>query len=187
MALTYFKRYRMEINLHEGLFDRRPPAEGFRLVAWSDKILREHATVKYESFHNEIDANVFPCLGDRNGCAQLMRDISNRSNFVPEATWLATYQDEFMSKPVSVGTVQGLRTDGFEGGIQNLGVIPKFRGHGVGSQLLFKALEGFYLTGCQIVHLEVTVQNTAAVRLYERLGFRRVETVFKVADVAMAN
>jgi ribosomal protein S18 acetylase RimI-like enzyme len=33
------------------------------------------------------------------------------------------------------------------------------------------------------VQLEVTVQNTGAVRLYERLGFKRVETLFKIAEV----
>ena len=187
MALTYFKRYRMEIVLHDGLFDGRSVPAGFRLLKWSDELIREHAQVKWESFQNEIDANVFPCLGNSAGCTQLMRDIAYRSNFVPEATWLATYQDEKMLHPFAVGTVQGLRTEAYEGGIQNLGVVPSFRGMGIGSVLLFKALEGFYSVGCHTVHLEVTVQNTAAVRLYERLGFRRVETVFKVADVMMAN
>lgn len=113
-----------------------------------------------------------------------MRDIAFRSNFVPEATWLVIDDTDGLSLPVA--TVQGLRAETFQGAIQNLGVIPSHRGKGLGSALLFKALEGFAFIGCQMAHLEVTVQNTAAVRLYQRLGFRRAETVFKVADVAMA-
>jgi ribosomal protein S18 acetylase RimI-like enzyme len=34
------------------------------------------------------------------------------------------------------------------------------------------------------VSLEVTVENAGAVRLYQRLGFRRVRTVYKVVDEA---
>ena len=31
-----------------------------------------HAEVKYKSFREELDSNVFPCLGDREGCRRLM-------------------------------------------------------------------------------------------------------------------
>ncbi len=34
------------------------------------------------------------------------------------------------------------------------------------------------------MHLEVTTDNTAAIRLYERLGFKRVRVVYKAAEVA---
>ena len=34
------------------------------------------------------------------------------------------------------------------------------------------------------MHLEVTTDNTAAIRLYERLGFKRAKVVFKAAEVA---
>jgi hypothetical protein len=36
------------------------------------------------------------------------------------------------------------------------------------------------------MHLEVTTDNTAAIRLYERLGFHRAKVVFKAAEVAGA-
>ncbi|MFO0924927.1 MAG: GNAT family N-acetyltransferase [Pirellulales bacterium] len=184
MAVTYFKRYRMEIalaNLPDGA-SQLPST--YRFAPWHESILGFHAKVKWECFRHELDATVFPCLGSREGCHQLMRDIAFRSNFVPEATWLVIDDSEGLSLPVA--TVQGLRAETFQGAIQNLGVIPSHRGKGLGSALLFKALEGFANVGCQMAHLEVTVQNTAAVRLYQRLGFRRAETVFKVADVAMA-
>jgi [ribosomal protein S18]-alanine N-acetyltransferase len=184
MGLTYFKRYRMEARLDRIDFGNSRPPGDFCLEPWSPSLLADHALVKWESFRSEIDAHVFPCLGEREGCARLMREISNRSNFVPEATWLGRRQSDEVWQ--ACGTVQGLLSSPREGAIQNLGVHPDFRDQGLGRELLLRALAGFQSVGCTHVHLEVTVQNTAAVRLYERLGFRRVETLFKVADVVYA-
>lgn len=184
MGLTYFKRYKMEIRLAALELDAREPPEGFELLPWTPQLLAEHATVKWESFRSEIDAHVFPCLGEREGCVRLMREIAGRPNFIPEATWLACHHTP--SAWQACGTVQGLMVSPREGAIQNLGVHPDYRGQGVGRALLAAALEGFRSVGCTHAQLEVTVQNTAAVRLYEQMGFRRVETLFKVADVIYA-
>lgn len=184
MGLTYFKRYKMEIRLSQldpGIKELDCHIE-FR--PWSTSLLPEHAQVKWESFRSEIDSHVFPCLGEREGCARLMREISSRPNFVPEATWLACCQTPTTWQ--ACGTVQGLLVTPREGAIQNLGVHPDFRDRGIGRALLARALEGFRSIGCTHAQLEVTVQNTAAVRLYERMGFRRIETLFKVADVIYA-
>jgi ribosomal protein S18 acetylase RimI-like enzyme len=70
------------------------------------------------------------------------------------------------------------------GAIQNLGILPAHRGRGLGARLLLRALEGFRLAGLSRVHLEVTAENQGAIRLYRRLGFITVKTVFKVAEVA---
>jgi len=114
-----------------------------------------------------------------------MRDISLRDNFVPEATWLAMADPE--GKPeVPVGTIQGLRLNAIEGAIQNVGVVPLFRGMGLGRELIQRALQGFRDTGCLKVNLEVTIHNTGAIRLYESMGFRYVETVFKVGNVPVS-
>jgi ribosomal protein S18 acetylase RimI-like enzyme len=190
MAVTYFKRYRMEIRLDR--YSGRPSTErslpdGFELLPWSPRLINSHADVKYESFRDELDAHVFPCLADLEGCRHLMREISGRKDFLPAATWLAgRRQDIGSARFQNCGTIQGLMSSPREGAIQNLGVHPQCRDLGLGSHLLHAALEGFRLAGCRFVHLEVTVQNTAAIRLYERFGFRTVETLFKVANVQFA-
>lgn len=184
MGLTYFKRYKMEIRLDRVEWSRPEPAPEFRMEPWSPALTADHALVKWESFRSEIDAHVFPCLGERDGCARLMKEISGRSNFVPEATWLACRNTPDSWQPC--GTVQGLMASPREGAIQNLGVHPDYRDKGIGRELLLRALAGFQQVGCTHVQLEVTVQNSAAVRLYERIGFKRVETLFKVADVVYA-
>jgi len=184
MGLTYFKRYKMEIRLDRLELSASSLTPEVALVPWSPDLLCDHALAKWESFRSEIDAHVFPCLGERDGCTQLMREISCRPNFIPEATWLAAWQTDSSWRPC--GTIQGLMVSPREGAIQNLGVHPDFRDRGIGRGLLVQALLGFRSVGCTHAQLEVTVQNTAAVRLYERIGFRRVETLFKVADVIYA-
>ena len=37
---------------------------GYRLLPWSPDLVDDHAEVKYLSFRDELDAVVFPCLGE---------------------------------------------------------------------------------------------------------------------------
>lgn len=184
MGVTYFKRYRMEIDLSVSLFLAPELPAGYALHPWHHSLLDAHAEAKYRSFCIEIDANVFPCLGEREGCQRLMREISRREGFQPDATWLLEGRDPGGTVD-HCGTVQGVR-DGQFGAIQNLGITPDHRGKGLGTSLLHHALTGFRSAGLRRAYLEVTAQNVGAVRLYRRLGFKRVKTVYKAADVAYA-
>ena len=60
--------------------------------------------------------------------------------------------------------------------------MPSQRGGGLGSVLIEQALSGFETAGAYQVTLEVTAENVAAIRLYQRLGFRRSKTVYKPVD-----
>ena len=91
MGLTYFKRYRMEINLVGRDLSRATARGGYRLLSWDRSLVDGHAEAKYRSFRGEIDANVFPCLGELVGCQRLMNEISRKRGFLPEATWLISY------------------------------------------------------------------------------------------------
>ncbi len=183
MVLTYFKRYRMEIDLHHCDCSVSRVPEGFMLVPWCKSLLEQHAEVKYRSFRNEIDANVFPCLGELAGCRRLMREITRKKGFLERATWLAVTETRDIRNRVNCGTIQGIRDQAGIGAVQNLGIIPDFRDRGLGSCLLLRALQGFRESGVGRVYLEVTAENEGAIRLYQRLGFRTVKTVFKVAEV----
>jgi [ribosomal protein S18]-alanine N-acetyltransferase len=183
MGLTYFKRYRMEIDLADYSRPQFELPPCYRLLPWSDDLLPAHADAKFRSFSLEVDANVFPCLGDREGCLRLMHEIVRRSNFLPESTWLIQSQDSDGGWE-HCGTVQGVSDQGRFGAIQNLGITAAHRGRGLGSILLAAALEGFHFHGLPRAYLEVTASNLGAVRLYERSGFSIVKTVYKAADVA---
>ena len=178
MNVTYFKRFRMEIVLHDA-----PPVpalpQGYYWVPWDESLLDLHAEVKFRSFHEEIDATVFPSLGDRQGCFYLMNEISHKRGFLPAATWLVACPSGYC------GTVQGVHDRTGLGAIQNLGVVPAHRGRGIGGALLLQALHGFRRCGLGRAFLEVTAQNESAVQLYRRLGFRCRKTLYRAVEVPL--
>lgn len=182
MTLTYFKRYRMEIDLGSRDLSGPEPAAGYELLAWNSDLLESHAEVKYLSFRSEIDANVFPCLGELPGCQRLMGEIAAKPGFLPSATWLAAWTDGRTTE--YCGTIQGVVSRPGLGAVQNLGIVPAHRNRQLGSCLLFRALQGFRAAGLERVFLEVTADNASAIRLYRRHGFHTVRTVFKAAEVA---
>ena len=184
MGITYFKRFRMELNLDLPLFLQPGLPPDYALVPWKEALLAAHADVKFRSFRCELDANVFPCLGQRDGCRRLMDEIAHRTGFVQEATWLAQYWPAQRPKPEIVGTIQGIMDVGGIGAVQNVGVVPAHRGRGLGTCLLHEALLGFRRAAIDRVYLEVTAKNIGAVRLYQRLGFTKTKTVYKAAEVA---
>ena len=134
--LTYFKRFRMEVDLRRELPAARLPPE-FDWLEWDDLLLDVHAEVKYLCFNQEIDALVFPSLSHLDGCRELMAAIRHRAGFCSGATWLIAGVDG------CIGTVQGvIDADGF-GAIQNLGVVAEFRGRGLGPGHAFESPSRF--------------------------------------------
>ena len=193
----YFKRHRMELDLRYS----RPPAElppGFYWLPWETGVLDLHAQVKFQCFASEMDACVFPALSTLAGCRDLMAAIATRPGFCPSATWLVagkalnrrTMKAQTgkgvplgLTSDVCVATVQGLLDTNRYGGIQNLGVVDGFRGLGLGWAILLKSLEGFAASGARRAFLEVTAKNELAVRMYRRLGFRSVKTIYREVEV----
>jgi ribosomal protein S18 acetylase RimI-like enzyme len=170
-AISYFKRYKMEMDLHNLPVPMLPA--GFSCLSFSSALLEAHAEALFGSFYREIDSVVFPSLGDRDGCRCLMGEICRKWGFLPGATWLLIGPDG------PCGTVQGVRERSGVGAIQNLGIVPACRARGLGRALLLHALYGFTRVGLQRAMLEVTAQNDGAIRLYRRLGFRRRKTLYK--------
>ena len=79
---TYFKRYRMELDLRR----HRPPAElprGFHWMPWHPSVLEAHAQVKFRCFQGETDTVVFPSLGHLAGCRDLMTAIVHSPRILP--------------------------------------------------------------------------------------------------------
>jgi ribosomal protein S18 acetylase RimI-like enzyme len=70
--------------------------------------------------------------------------------------------------------------------VQNLGLTSSHRGLGLGTILLTCALNGFLQHSLDRATLEVTAQNSGALRMYQRFGFQIIKTVYKAAEVAFA-
>jgi RimJ/RimL family protein N-acetyltransferase len=177
--LTYYKRYRMEIEVWSAAEASLLPA-GYQWLPWREDLLDCHADALYHCFADELDSQVFPSLGSPHGCRQLMREIRRKPGFLPAATWLVTGPDG------ACGTVQGVRDRTGTGAIQNVGITRRHRCQGLGRTLVLQALAGFRQAGLQRVVLEVTARNEAAVRLYQRIGFRKRKTLYKAVDAVSA-
>ena len=69
--------------------------------------------------------------------------------------------------------VCGLKNIVGTGEISNVGVLPAYRGRGIGKALLAMALHTGKEVGAEEFTLEVRAGNRPAIRLYERFGFRQ--------------
>lgn len=184
MSLAYYKRYRMVYDLVGAMIVPSPLPDGYVWTPWERGQEDRHALVKFHSFRDEIDSEVFECLGDYHGCYQLMKDIALQAGFLPEATWLITIP----SPPTAAGyedcgTIQGVMVSETTGCIQNVGISPVHRGQGLGRALVERCLFGFQSAGMKRVTLEVTATNVAAVELYKHVGFRVTRTMFRQLDL----
>ena len=99
--------------------------------------------------------------------AEALRFMAAAYDFDRDASLVAVRDDEL------VGLVNlGLR--GPEGWIGGLGVVPGERRRGTGRRLMEAVHEEARVRGAERVWLEVIVENTQAVALYEQLGYAHV-------------
>jgi len=176
--MRYFRRFRMVFEFSERHLPEPALPVNFQFVEWVPDQIERHAATKYSSFRDEVDSQVFPCLGDPDGCLTLMEQITGQKSFCPLATWLVTHTME----PADCGTIQGLANSADVGSIQNVGVTKTYRGLGIGRALVLKTLHGFREFGVRRVYLEATAENIPAVELYRSIGFRLIRTTFKQAS-----
>lgn len=174
----FLKRFRMEIDLSKPVAEPALP-DGYHLVPWHPAHLERHAAVKYQSFRNEIDSDLFLSLATEPGCRDLMRGIVTHSGFLPQATWLIEFRGNEFAPNQACGTIQGIVQNGLKGAIQNVAVAPEHRGFGLGRALLLQSLAGFRMAGMTRVYLDVTAENRKAVQLYRSLGFQHKQTSYR--------
>jgi ribosomal protein S18 acetylase RimI-like enzyme len=178
MTTHYYQRYRMEYDLTRGSLAAPSLPDGYAWSPWEPGDEDRHAFVKFHSFRDGIDSEVFESLSDYHGCLRLMREIAKQPGFVPAATWLITAPTD-NGHALDCGTIQGVMASEQLGGVQNIGVLPDHRGLGLGRALVLQALRGFREHGARRVYLEVTSPNQAAVKLYRELGFRHIRTMYR--------
>jgi len=181
IAMDYFRRFRMEINLPKASLPEPLVPDGYKFLGWHDGLVERHAAVKYQSFYREIDSRIFQCLSETDGCLRLMSEIAGQRSFLPAATWLLV-NDSATDGVVDCATIQGLAHSRVMGAIQNVGVISEHRGLGLGRALMLRSLAGFRRAGLKRVYLEVTADNRPAIELYRDLGFRLTRTMYKAVE-----
>ncbi|MEM0352406.1 MAG: ribosomal protein S18-alanine N-acetyltransferase [Sulfolobales archaeon] len=65
-----------------------------------------------------------------------------------------------------------------QGHVVSIAVLPEFRRRGIGTALMVKAMDSMKEKyGAGEVYLEVRVSNEPAIKLYEKLGFKKVKVL----------
>ncbi|MDR0337218.1 MAG: GNAT family N-acetyltransferase [Planctomycetaceae bacterium] len=177
MPLQHIKRLQMVFDFANGSFPMLKLPTGFRYVAWRPEMLEIHADIKHRGFRNDLDARIFPTFRNYKQCVNLMQSISASPAFLPAATLLIANGDEHDLFEY-VACIQGMRFSGEVGAVQNIAVLPDYRGRGIGRAILLGSLLGFRQHGIRRVTLEVTAENKPAVQLYTHVGFKTFNVHF---------
>ena len=111
----------------------------------------------------EIEAELFgPTAWNR----ELFQDEISR---IPNSRWYQVLESENKV----VGYV-GIAVIGTTADIQTIAVVPTKQRSGYGALLLGLALTEAKNRGVQQIFLEVAIENTAAIALYQRFGFEQI-------------
>ncbi|MBR0225316.1 MAG: GNAT family N-acetyltransferase [Thermoguttaceae bacterium] len=185
-AIRYVRRVEMTLDLTNHELPEPTLPDGFFWTAWNPVLISTHARILHAAFCNDLDGRVFPTYRQYEACEYLVRASSSAKSFAPEGTWLIGREIEVdAGTNVSVGrplkfcaAIQGVRPSKKMGQIQNVSTLPTYRRQGLGRALVLKALNGFLSKGRTHASLEVTAENTGAIRLYSSLGFQPKKLYF---------
>lgn len=76
-----------------------------------------------------------------------------------------------------IGYVMGYLKPDMEGHIMSIAVDPLYRGNGIGRALMEAVIDRLIKRGARYIGLEVRVSNQGAIKLYERLGFKKMKII----------
>ncbi len=147
----------------------RQPEVPVRIRPWSPLMQEEAARVIAAAYAGHVDSDVNDQYRSISGARRFLINIVQYPGcgiFFQPGSFVAARGD---------GLVCGLSlaslVAGDVGHITQICILPSWRGLGLGYELLRQSLVGLASHGCRKVSLTVTAANTAAVRLYEGMGF----------------
>ncbi len=76
-----------------------------------------------------------------------------------------------------VGYVMAYIRPDMEGHIMSIAVDPLYRGNGIGRLLMEAVIDRLIKRGARYIGLEVRVSNKGAIKLYEKLGFKKMKII----------
>ncbi len=108
--------------------------------------------------------------------SQLYRDLLGKPGTIlllaDTSDELAGYGLAYVMPAAGSWTADTWQTGAQLGEIESLGVLPAYRGQGIGSRLLGELISQLAAAGVHDLVLGVLPGNTAAIRLYQRFGFQ---------------
>jgi ribosomal protein S18 acetylase RimI-like enzyme len=137
---------------------------------WSADRQEETARVIAQAYEKHVDGNVNDQYRSARGAYRFISNVVQYPGcgiFYQPASFVALDAWTGRTCGVSLTSMLSPRV----GHITQICVQPQLKGKGLGYELLRRSLVALAEAGCRRASLTVTVANTEAVRLYERVGF----------------
>jgi mycothiol synthase len=153
--------------LRRGLDEITPlaPSAGLHIDTYSDANAALFEATLLRTYEGSRDC---PELDGLRSGAEILDGHRAQGVWRPETWWLA-FQD---GQPAGVCLLTELE-DGAGWDLSYLGVVPQFRGRGLGQTLTLHALHAARALGASEIMVAVDARNTPALALYHAAGFRR--------------
>jgi len=164
----------MSLDLNDAATPEPILPVGYSWFPWNNLQTNAYARIIHLAFEGDVDGQIFPTYRHFAACEHLVSATVSSRVFAREASWLVGRVSGESSAPCIeyAGAIQCVTGRRFCGEIQNVGVLPEFRGLNLGRALALQALRGFRRMGRHKISLEVTSENLVALRLYLSLGFK---------------
>jgi ribosomal protein S18 acetylase RimI-like enzyme len=149
-----------------------PPRSGLRFEPWTHKMQEEAAHLIAEAYSGHVDARINDQYRSVAGARRFLLNIVHYPGcgaFFGPASFVAV--DDASGQLWGLCLASLVADD--IGHITQICVSPSARRCGLGYEILRTSLQGLQFHGCREVSLTVTARNVEAIRLYERMGFRR--------------
>lgn len=171
-GMRCFERQLMKFDTDIALgAGNRPAGTRFRLEPWEDGHLAAAAQVLARAHVGHVDCKISDQYRSVAGARRFLEDMvqfPGCAAFSREASYVAF--DSASGEPAGI-SVTSFVAPGV-GHIAELAVTPGAKGQGLGYELLRRSATALRDAGAKRISLTVTADNSEAVRLYRRAGFR---------------
>ena len=142
------------------------------IVPWAERYQDDAARVIAAAYEKHIDSRINDQYRSAAGARRFLLNIVQYpgcGNFFQTASFAALDRSTGHLNGICLSSLVGPET----GHITQICVTPKVRGTGAGYELLRRSMMALAAHGCNSASLTVTSANYEAIRLYERVGFRK--------------
>jgi ribosomal protein S18 acetylase RimI-like enzyme len=176
-SFRLFTRQFMILPLAEARATPQPIGEDLRLEPWDDRQFEACARLIQQAYAGHVDSDINDQYRTEAGAMRFLKNIiilPGCGQFMPEASFVVRADAAGPGAPVAV--VLTSRVSHGVGHTTQVCVAPERQGRGLGMRLMAASIRALRSAGFHALSLTVTAENAAAVRLYQRLGFRTVKS-----------
>ncbi len=166
-----FPRRFMMLNLEHGAESSFPSGEQIALRPWDGKYERALAVLVQDAYREHVDSRINLQYLSPRGTLQVIENVTRHrgcGEFHRDASLVAVHVPSGMI----CGAVLVTSVGKANGHIPQVCIAPHFQGRRIGSSLLSACVRRLGRDGYRNISLTVTDENSPAIRLYQRLGFR---------------